>query len=99
PTRPAQLPRDIADFTGREDESAYLSAMLLRRRQPDAPATGCVISGMAGVGKTELAVHVAHQCQDSYPDGQLYVDLSGLSAQPVSPFDALGTMLRSLGVD
>ncbi|NJP96377.1 hypothetical protein HCN51_44280 [Nonomuraea sp. FMUSA5-5] len=98
PVRPAQLPPDTADFTGRLAESEHLAAML-ERHDAGAPLAGCVISGMAGVGKTALAVHVAHQCQDSYPDGQLYVDLRGLTAEPVTPLDALGGMLRALGVD
>ncbi|MFC3980073.1 BTAD domain-containing putative transcriptional regulator [Streptosporangium jomthongense] len=96
--RPAQLPPDVADFTGRSHEITYLST-ILQRCGSNSSITGCVISGMAGVGKTALAVHVAHLCQDSYPDGQLYVDLRGLSSPAVTPFDALGGMLQSLGVD
>lgn len=58
-----------------------------------------VIDGMAGSGKTTLAVHVAHLVADRYPDAQLFVDLHGHSEQnPVEPGAALTTLLRQLGV-
>lgn len=57
------------------------------------------IGGTAGVGKTALAVHWAHQATDRFPDGQLYVDLRGYGpGQPVRATDALAGFLRALGV-
>ncbi len=57
------------------------------------------IGGTAGVGKTALAVHWAHQVAERFPDGQLYVNLRGYDpGQPVSAGDALAGFLRALGV-
>ncbi|OEJ95770.1 hypothetical protein J116_016075 [Streptomyces thermolilacinus SPC6] len=58
------------------------------------------LDGMAGIGKTALAVHAAHRVADRYPDGQIFLDLHGFSphCEPVEPHDALGTLLRALGV-
>ncbi|GAA3849193.1 hypothetical protein GCM10022243_13970 [Saccharothrix violaceirubra] len=93
---PAQLPPDIADFTGRTDHLATLEALL--RPDPDrSSAAAAVISGMAGVGKTALAVHAGHRLRAGFPDGQCYLDLRGTSA-PVRPHDALAKLLTGLGV-
>jgi DNA-binding SARP family transcriptional activator len=97
---PAQLPADVPGFVGRADELGWLSG----QRPPTGVAapTGLavkVISGMAGVGKTALAVHWAHRVADQFPDGQLFVSLHGyariLSVQPIA---ALSQMLHALGV-
>jgi DNA-binding SARP family transcriptional activator len=97
----AQLPTDIGDFTGRAAEVRHLCDMLTRHDA--ASGTGAVriavVAGAAGLGKTTLAVHAAHQVRDLFPDGQLYVDLSGASAQPTSPEEVLARFLRDLGVD
>jgi len=99
--RPAQLPADIADFTGREKQVSYLYDALAR--QDVASGRGAVrivvIAGAAGLGKTTLAVHAAHQVGDLFPDGQLYADLSGASAGPAAPSEVLARFLRDLGVD
>ncbi|MCO4695795.1 tetratricopeptide repeat protein [Streptomyces sp. RO-S4] len=57
-----------------------------------------VVHGQPGVGKTALALNAAHQVKDAYPDGQIYLDLRGDRATPLSSRDALGHMLRSLHV-
>ncbi|MFE9426970.1 BTAD domain-containing putative transcriptional regulator [Kitasatospora sp. NPDC006697] len=92
------LPRDVADFTGRGPETDRLLAAA------SAPATSAVvisaIDGMAGVGKTALAVHVAHALADRYPDGQVFLDLHGFTPgrAPLDPGTALARLLRSVGV-
>lgn len=93
--RPAQLPATVADFTGRGSFVAELSEQL-------ATAEGRVmavsaVAGIGGVGKTTLAVHVAHAARGHFPDGQLYVDLQGAGSTPTDPEAVLGTFLRSLG--
>ena len=58
-----------------------------------------MVAGAAGLGKTTLAVHAAHQVRDLFPDGQLYVHLSGASGQPAVPGEVLARFLRDLGID
>ncbi|MCU7727226.1 tetratricopeptide repeat protein [Actinoplanes sp. KI2] len=88
------LPRTVGDFTGREDVVARLLAELDRCD----PAIS-VIDGMAGSGKTTLALHVASLVGERYPDAHLFVDLLGHSAeQPLEPAAALLILLRQLGV-
>src|SRR5579875_3230889 len=93
------LPRDISDFAGRSRELRALSAVLADRR-PGRPVVICAIDGMAGVGKTALAIRAAHQMSDQFPDAQLFVDLHGHSPdrEPLEPLAALEMLLRSLGV-
>ncbi|MFI1972095.1 AfsR/SARP family transcriptional regulator [Streptomyces cinnamoneus] len=92
--RPAALPRDIDDFTGRREQVETLAAML----NGDAVAVVVsAINGMAGVGKTTLAVHTARRLGASYPDGQLYADLRGADRDPAETHFVLGTFLRELG--
>ena len=97
---PAQLPADVAGFTGRADHLAGLDALL--GAGPGEPATAVVISaleGSAGVGKTALAVHWTHLVRDRFGDGQLYVNLRGYAdGPPVRPIEALARFLRALGV-
>jgi DNA-binding SARP family transcriptional activator len=99
--RPAQLPADIGDFTGREVHVRHLCDMLLQEESASSPGAVriAVVAGAAGLGKTTLAVHAAHQVRAAFPDGQLYVDLSGASSQPVAPGEVLARFLRDLGVD
>ncbi|GGM97049.1 hypothetical protein GCM10011609_38590 [Lentzea pudingi] len=87
---PSQLPADLPDFVGREAELASLSTT-------DAPVV--VITGPPGVGKTALAIKLAHRVRDRFPDGQLHVDLRGFSTgSEVTVDQALGRFLRALGV-
>jgi DNA-binding SARP family transcriptional activator/tetratricopeptide (TPR) repeat protein len=97
---PAQLPADIGDFTGREAHVAQLSALLLGEAKTTNPGAVriAVVSGAAGLGKTTLAVHAAHQVSGRFPGGQLYVDLLGASAQPAAPAEVLARFLHDLGV-
>ncbi|WP_309117960.1 BTAD domain-containing putative transcriptional regulator [Saccharothrix sp.] len=91
PPTPRQLPADIGGFTGRRAELAALDAVV------DRPLV--LITGPAGIGKTSLAVHWARRVADRFADGQLHVDLRGHSWSPeVEPAEALGRLLRALGV-
>ncbi|MEV0015227.1 AfsR/SARP family transcriptional regulator [Streptomyces tendae] len=97
--RPAQLPATVADFTGRAAFVRELSDVL---SAASGETTGRVmavsaLAGIGGVGKTTLAVHVAHQARAAFPDGQLYVDLQGAGARPAEPETVLGSFLRALG--
>ncbi|MFB9908897.1 AfsR/SARP family transcriptional regulator [Allokutzneria oryzae] len=95
---PAQLPPDLADFVGRADRVEFVEHSLLPAEgQRSVPVT--VISGSPGVGKTALAVRVAHRLKRGFPDGQLYVDLRGYaSGPPVTTVEVLSRFLRALGV-
>ncbi|MFH9402982.1 BTAD domain-containing putative transcriptional regulator [Streptomyces sp. NPDC017638] len=96
--RPAQLPAPPAHFTGRADVRRELCRALTG---PPAPAPGvAVISGMAGVGKSALALHVAHELRERFTDGQLYVNLHGATPgmTPLTATQALTALLRDLGV-
>jgi len=97
---PQELPGPVAQFAGRAAELAELTGMLALA-SAEGPRTLIVaaISGMAGAGKTALALQWAHQVADRFPDGQLHVNLRGYDpGQPMSAGDALAGFLRSLGV-
>lgn len=100
-TRPAQLSADIGDFTGRATQVSLLCEALTRPDGTSGPGTVriAVVAGAAGVGKTILAVHAAHQVRELFPDGQLYADLRGASTDPMAPGEALARFLRDLGLD
>jgi tetratricopeptide (TPR) repeat protein len=95
-----QLPMDIAEFTGRAAELACLDA-IIDAANPDAP-TVVAVEGMAGVGKTRLAVHAAHRLtgRGRYADVQLWADLRGFdpSGPAAEPAAVLDRFLRLLGV-
>ncbi|GAA4734601.1 AfsR/SARP family transcriptional regulator [Phytohabitans rumicis] len=100
PPFPALLPPDLPDFTGRTDQVAALAEWLAPGDGHGRTALAVAgIAGMAGIGKSALAVHVAHQIARSYPDGQLHIDLRGAERTPPDPADALALFLRALGVD
>jgi DNA-binding SARP family transcriptional activator/tetratricopeptide (TPR) repeat protein len=98
---PRQLPAGVRDFVARQDLLGQIGA-ILRREPPPAPQPQhleiVVLSGRSGVGKTALALHVAHQLCDSYPDGQLFAQLEVGGTEPVSSAHVLEGFLQALGV-
>jgi tetratricopeptide (TPR) repeat protein len=97
--RVSQLPTDVPDFTGRATEVARLLAFVGPDRAPAPGVAVAAIHGMAGVGKTALAVHTAHLLCGRYPDGQFFLDLHAHSPdqEPVRPETALAQLLRAWG--
>ncbi|MEV4179203.1 BTAD domain-containing putative transcriptional regulator [Nonomuraea sp. NPDC049709] len=92
---PRQLPADVTSFVGRQPELALLG------QANDAAAVMITsIEGMAGVGKTALAVHAAHELAAQFPDGNLFVDLHGYTGgmAPDNPADILAQALETLGI-
>jgi tetratricopeptide (TPR) repeat protein/transcriptional regulator with XRE-family HTH domain len=94
------LPRDTTAFTGRQAELARLAGTI-----DGLPANGGVvgihaIDGMAGIGKTTLAVHAAHRLADTFPDGQFFLPLHAHTAgqRPVDPADGLASLLLAAGL-
>ncbi|WP_030942536.1 AfsR/SARP family transcriptional regulator [Streptomyces sp. NRRL S-646] len=97
PPRPAQLPPPPAHFTGRTPALDDLRSVLEPGRTPAI----AVISGMAGVGKSALALQVAHSLRERFPDGQLYINLHGATPgmTPLTSAQALIALLRDLGTE
>lgn len=90
---PGQLPPDLADFTGRTPEVAEVVGAV-----EGADTAVVAVSGQPGVGKSALAVHVAHLLRDRFPDGVLHACLWESPAAPLDPAEVLGRFLRALGV-
>jgi DNA-binding SARP family transcriptional activator len=99
-TKPAQLPTDLSSMTGRRAELEGLLALADRGGHRPGAVVISAIDGMAGIGKTALAVHVAHKLAGKFPDGQVFLDLHGFThgLAPLSPATALDRLLRSIGV-
>jgi hypothetical protein len=100
---PRQLPPDVREFTGRRaelDALDELAALPAANGAGDRPLPIGVITGVAGVGKTGLALHWSHRAMHGFPDGQLYADLRGYDAhrEPLPPGAVLDGFLRALGV-
>jgi DNA-binding SARP family transcriptional activator/tetratricopeptide (TPR) repeat protein len=93
---PRQLPAGVNDFVGRGRTVEEVCAAL-------AIQTGAVpvvtVAGMGGIGKTSLAIRVAHLARERFPDGQLFADLRGSRETPRSPVDVLARFVRALGHD
>ncbi|MEU8975282.1 tetratricopeptide repeat protein [Streptomyces monashensis] len=97
---PRQLPATTSAFTGRERELAEL--LDLADRTGGSPGTVVIsaIDGMAGIGKTTLAIHAGRRLAERFPDGQLFIDLHGYTRgmAPREPADALAGVLQAYGV-
>ena len=93
---PSQLPTDLPLFTGRIDALAQAQALLPAGRRPAA----AIVNGMAGIGKTSLAVHWAHLIAADFPDGQLFVNLRGFDPDggALEPATVILLFLDALGV-
>ena len=100
---PRQLPAAVGHFIGRASELESLTTLM--DRSAEATATGgtvviSAIDGMAGIGKTALAIHAAHRLAEKFPDGQLFLDLHGYTQgrSPRTVDEAVSWLLRALGV-
>lgn len=92
------LGRDLSDFSGRESLCAAVTTALTSSDRNAARV--CAVTGMPGVGKSALALHVAHRVAPSFPDARLYLDLRGHNEHlpPLTPAEALAQLLQLLGV-
>jgi DNA-binding SARP family transcriptional activator/Tfp pilus assembly protein PilF len=97
---PRQLPGAVRHFVGRSAEVRTLTTLLNQAANSAGTAVVCAISGTPGVGKTTLAIQVAHQVRDGFPDGQLYVNLRGFdpASAPMDPAEAIREFLDAFGV-
>ncbi|MEV0678568.1 BTAD domain-containing putative transcriptional regulator [Actinosynnema sp. NPDC050436] len=93
--RPSQLPFAVADFTGRRDEVDRIRELLV---DGTTASRLCTVYGKPGAGKSTLAMHVAHEVRESFPDGQLYASLRGVQAVRADSGEVLAGFLRALGV-
>ena len=98
--RPAQLPPDPSFFTGRGQVLRMAREFLASPGEGSQSVPILGIDGLPGVGKTTLAVHLAHLAADSFADGVLYLDLRGFAAPgtAVGASEALAGFLSALGV-
>ncbi len=94
------LPRDLAAFTGRQAELQELEGAVNGAADSGGAVAIHAIGGMAGVGKTAFAVHAAHLLADRFAGGQIFLSLHGHTAgrRPVSPADALASLLLLIGI-
>jgi tetratricopeptide (TPR) repeat protein len=98
---PRQLPMDIGGlFVGRKEELEALSDVLDAAAEDTALIAISAIGGAAGIGKSALAIHWAHQAAERFPDGQLYVNLRGFdpNSEPMVPVTAIRSFLDAFGV-
>ncbi|MEU8925917.1 BTAD domain-containing putative transcriptional regulator [Kitasatospora sp. NPDC048545] len=93
---PDQLPPALPHFTGRQEHVVRIDRALTARTGPALRLVS--VTGMAGVGKTALAVRAAHALRPAFPDGRLYADLRGADLVPASASDILADFLTALGV-
>jgi DNA-binding SARP family transcriptional activator/DNA-binding XRE family transcriptional regulator len=97
---PRQLPAVTRHFTGRVRELNAMTGLLERNPADKSGLTILALTGMAGIGKTALAIYWTHQVADRFPDGQLFVNLQGFSplSEPLVPTEAISGFLTALGV-
>ncbi|SDP99045.1 NB-ARC domain-containing protein [Lentzea jiangxiensis] len=95
----AQLPPDLHDLTGREQEIEQLRRCVETQVTGNRTGRVVVLSGAPGTGKTSLAIRAAHDLADHFPDGQMFLKLRGMSEEATSAADVLHLVLRSLGID
>jgi DNA-binding SARP family transcriptional activator len=93
---PAQLPADIPDFVGRREELATFTGLLA---STDTGVRVVNVVGRPGTGKNTFVVRAARAVRANFPDGQLYVDLTGGDGRPMPTRQLLSGMLRALGAD
>lgn len=99
PARPFQLPPDIAEFTGRHAELVTLRGRLLPvAGEPGRAVVISAIDGKPGIGKSALAIHLAHAIAAQFADGVLCVNLRGAEPEPLAPVQVLERFLHALGV-
>jgi tetratricopeptide (TPR) repeat protein/transcriptional regulator with XRE-family HTH domain len=99
-TAPSLLPPSVTDFTGREEEVADVLELLTVGQEEPTAVVVSAVAGKPGIGKTTLAIQVAHQlrARGRFPDGQLYANLHG-AQKPLPPGQVLARFLRALGMD
>jgi tetratricopeptide (TPR) repeat protein len=97
---PSQLPRGIPDFVGRDQDFRRVRKLLVHEDGQDEQRTVVIsaIAGKGGVGKTALAVEVAHALRPQFPDGQLFINLGGAGPVALDPADVLVDFLRVYGI-
>ncbi|MFI7411843.1 BTAD domain-containing putative transcriptional regulator [Streptomyces sp. NPDC049627] len=96
PVAPSTLPPVVDELAGRDAEIRMLRTQLAESVAGRGPRH-LLITGMAGVGKTALALHVAHAAAGDFPDGRLFAELSEANGRPRRPRDVLAALLRDLG--
>ena len=99
---PNNLPHDLRAFTGRDEELRHLwdAVPAADDPRPSGRPVMITIDGMAGVGKTALAVHLAHRLAGRFPDGRVWLNLHAheQGQEPLDPVGALDILLRFVGV-
>jgi len=97
---PRQLPVAVRHFAGRADELKELARLAGEAGEAGRAVVISAIQGTAGIGKTALAVHFAHQVAGRFGEGQLYVNLRGFdpAGPPMTPGEAIRIFLEALGV-